>query len=75
MLRYQRILITSAADNQENKMIIDNNKLGYTIYADLPGFLQKYRAFPLSGNVKSFDCLEDAEKYCVEMYNRYVSSK
>ena len=56
-------------------MIIDNNKLGYTIYADLPGFLQKYRAFPLSGNVKSFDCLEDAEKYCVEMYNRYVSSK
>ena len=56
-------------------MIIDNNKLGYTIYADLSGFLPKYKAFPLYGNVKSFDCLEDAEQYCVEMYNRYVSSK
>ena len=56
-------------------MIIDNTKLGYTIYADLPGFIQKYRAFPLSGNVKNFDCLIEAEKYCVDMYNRYVLEK
>lgn len=52
--------------------MIINDELGYTIFSDLPGFLNKYRAFPLSGDVRGFDSLEEAEKYCIEMYVKYI---